>query len=168
MIFQKMLRGLQRWISPLSGVMNHIASVVLFLMMVLTILDVVLRKLASKSILGTVELSEFMLLTVVFFALARTETLDGHVKVDLILGRFSERTQGIVDMGTQFICFILALLMTWSSFTYSETMRLSREVTQDLLLPKFPFIYIVGVGCLILSFTLLMKFCTAALKVFRK
>jgi len=165
---QKLLTGLQRWIPPLSGVMNHIASVVLFLMMVLTILDVVLRKLASKSILGTVELSEFMLVAVVFFALAHTEVLDGHVKVDLILGRFSRRTQGIVDMCTQFICFVLSLLITWSSFTYSETMRLSKEVTQDLLLPKYPFIYIVGVGCLIFSITLLMKCCIAAVKVFRK
>jgi TRAP-type C4-dicarboxylate transport system permease small subunit len=134
-------------------------------MMILTILDVVLRKLASKSILGTVELTEFMLVILVFFALAQTELLDGHVRVDLVMSRFSDRVQGFMDMITQFVCFALSLLISWSSLVYSEEMRLSEEVTQDLLIPVYPFIYFVALGCLVLSFTLLIKFFLAAAKV---
>ena len=159
--------ALQRWIRPLSRIMSQISSVILFLMMILTIVDVVLRKLASKSILGTVELTEFMLVILVFFALAQTEVLDGHVKVDLIMSRFSERVQGLMDMITQFVCFVLSLLITWSSLVYSEKMRLSQEVTQDLLIPIYPFIYFVVLGCLILSFTLLIKFFMATAKALK-
>ncbi|MFC1580863.1 TRAP transporter small permease [Thermodesulfobacteriota bacterium] len=165
MNIEKLNAGLQRWIGPLSRLMSHVSSLILFLMMILTILDVVLRKMASKSILGTVELTEFMLVILVFFALAQTETLDGHVKVDLIMSRFSKRVQSIMDMITQFVCFILSLLITWSSLDYSEKMRLSEEVTQDLLIPIYPFIYFVALGCFVLSFTLLIKFFMATAKV---
>ena len=138
---------------------------ILFLMMLLTIADVFLRKVFSWSILGTVELTEFMLVILIFFSLAHTEILNGHVKVDLVMSRFGERTQGLFDMATQLACFILSGLITWSTLVYSEKMRASGEVTQDLWIPIYPFIYVVGIGCAILTLTLLIKFFMALIKV---
>lgn len=134
-------------------------------MMLLTITDVVLRKTISKSILGTVEVTEFMLVIVIFFALANTEIMNGHVKVDLVMSRFSERAQGFVDMFTQFVCFILSIMITWSSVIYSAQMRASGEVTQDLWIPVYPFIYLVALGSAVLALTLLIKFFLALGKV---
>jgi TRAP-type C4-dicarboxylate transport system permease small subunit len=158
-------QGLQSWVYPIGKILNHIASVILFLMMLLTIVDVFLRKVFSQSLLGTVEVTEFMLVVLVFFSLARTEALNGHVKVDLVMSRFGERAQGFVDMITQFACFVLSLLITWSTVVYSEKMRASGEVSQDLWLPIYPFIYVVAVGCVVLSLTLLVKFFMALLRV---
>ena len=155
----------ESWVKPISRFMSHVASVVLFLMMVLTILDVVLRKLLSKSILGTVEVTEFMLVFVIFLTLALTQIMNGHVKVDLVMSRFGERAQGIVDMITQLICFILTVVITWSTLIYSEKMRLSHEVSQDLWLPVFPVIYVVALGFALLALTLLIKFIAASIKV---
>jgi TRAP-type C4-dicarboxylate transport system permease small subunit len=87
------------------------------------------------------------------------------VKVDLVLSRFGERFQGVVDMVTQFICFLLCLIITWSTLVYSAQMRASGEVTQDLWLPVYPFLYIVALGCIVLAFTLLIKFLMALMKV---
>ena len=155
----------ESWVHPLSRFTSHIASVVLFLLMILTILDVFLRKVFSKSILGTVEMTEFLLVFVIFFALAITEIKNGHVKVDLVMSRFGERAQGIMDMITQLICFILTVVITWSTLIYSEKMRLSHEVSQDLWLPVFPVIYVVALGCALLALTLLIKFIAASIKV---
>jgi TRAP-type C4-dicarboxylate transport system permease small subunit len=155
----------ESWVKPISRFMSHVASVILFIMMILTILDVVLRKLLSKSILGTVEVTEFMLVFVIFFTLALTELLNGHVKVDLVMSRFSERVQGMADMITQFICLIISLLITWSTIIYSEKMRLSEEVSQDLWIPVFPVIYVVAFGCALLCLALLIKFIEALIKV---
>ena len=165
MKIEKLNKGLEGWVYPISKLMNRIASAILFLMMFLTITDVFLRKVFSQSILGTVEVTEFMMVIVVFFALAQTEILNGHVKVDLVMGRFGERAQGLVDMVTQFVCFILSGLITWSTLIYSEKMRASGEVSQDLWIPVYLFIYIVVVGCGILSITLLIKFFMALLRM---
>jgi len=160
-------QSFEKWAHPISRMMSRIASVILFLMMLLTIADVFLRKVFSKSILGTVELTEFMLVILIFFSLAQTEIMNGHVKVDLVVGRFSERAQGFVDMITQFICFLLSGLITWSTLIYSGKMRAVGEVSQDLWIPIYPFIYVVAAGCAILSFTLLIKFFMALIRVAR-
>jgi TRAP-type C4-dicarboxylate transport system permease small subunit len=110
-------------------------------------------------------MTEFLLVFVIFLALAITEIMNGHVKVDLVMNRFGERTQGIMDMITQLICFILAVVITWATLIYSEKMRLSQEVSQDLWLPVFPVIYVVALGCALLALTLLIKFIAASIKV---
>ena len=158
-------RNLESWIHPVSKVMSNVASVTLVVMMLLTVADVFLRKVFSHSILGTVEVTEFLLVIVIFFTLADTEILNGHVKVDLVMSRFSERARAAVDMITQFICFVLCVIFTWSTLVYSEQMRLSGEVSQDLWLPIYPFVYIVAAGCIIFAFSLLIKFLIALTKV---
>jgi hypothetical protein len=57
------------------------------------------------------------------------------------------------------------VIFAWSTLLYSEQMRLSGEVSQDLWLPVYPFIYIVVAGCSIFAFTLLIKFLIALTKV---
>jgi TRAP-type C4-dicarboxylate transport system permease small subunit len=136
-------------------------------MMLLTIADVFLRKTFSKSILGTVEVTEFMMVILVFFALAQTEVLNGHVKVDLVMSRFGEHTQALVDTITQLVCFLLLGLFTWSALVYSGKMRASAEVSQDLWLPIYPFVYVVVAGCALLSLTLLIKFLIALVKMIK-
>lgn len=167
MKIERLNQSLEAWIYPISRLMSWVASVILFSMMLLTITDVFLRKVFSRSILGTVEVTEFMLVIVIFFALAHTEVLDGHVKVDLVISRFSGRIQGLVDMITQFACFLLSGLITWSTVVYSEKMRVSGEVSQDLWIPIYPFLYIVAVGCGILALTLLTKFFIALMNVMK-
>ena len=165
MFVEVLKRKLEVWIYPVTKIMSRIASVTLVIMMLLTVTDVFLRKVFSYSILGTVEVTEFLLVIVVFFALADTEVLNGHVKVDLVMSRFGERAQGMVDLITQFICFLLCVIFALSTLIYSEQMRVSGEVSQDLWLPVYPFIYFVVAGCAIFALTLLIKFLIALTKV---
>ncbi len=155
-------------LNVISKLMSRISSVVLFFMMVLTIADVIGRKVFSHSILGTVELTEFMMLAVVFFGLAHTEVLNGNIKVDLFICRLEKTAQGFVDMVTQFVCFFLCGLLAWATLIYSEQMRASGEVSQDLWLPIYPFIYIVAVGFAVLGLVLLTKFFAAIQIMMRK
>jgi len=157
MKIEQLHRSFESWVYPISKTVNRIASAVLFLMMLLTIADVFLRKVFSQSILGTVEVTEFMMVILLFFAVTQTEILDGHVKVDLIMSRFGERTQALVDTITQLVCFLLFGLFTWSTLVYAEKMRASGEVSQDLWLPVYPFIYVVVLGCALLALSLLIK-----------
>ncbi|UCE33630.1 MAG: TRAP transporter small permease [Deltaproteobacteria bacterium] len=167
MKIQQLHHSVELWVNPISKIVNRIAYGVLFFMMLLTIADVFLRKVFSSSILGTVEVTEFMLLILVFFALAQTEVLNGHVKVDLVMGRFSERSQAMVDAITQLACFFLFGLFTWSALVYSGKMREAVEVSQDLWLPIFPFVYVVAAGCALLSLVLLTKFFMALVKIIK-
>ena len=73
---------------PIVRFVDRITWVVLFIMMLMTMADVFLRKFSNLSILGTVELTELMMIVIVFCSLAECQAGDGHIKVDLVLKRF--------------------------------------------------------------------------------
>ena len=165
MNIERLNQNFQSRIYPISKKLDRIASIILFFMMLLTVADVFLRKVFSRPIMGSVEVTEFMMVGLVFFSLAQTEVLNRHVKVDLLMSRLGEKTQGLIDMITQFVCFLLFGAITWSTLIYSAKMRASGEVSQDLWIPIYPFVYMVVMGCALLSTILLVKFLMALIKM---
>ncbi len=158
-------RLVQKFLYPIPKVMSRIGSFFLFLMMFLTIADVFLRKVFSKSILGTVEITEFMMVILVFFGLAQAEVVNDNVRVDIITNRFSDRSRQIIEVITQFCCFILFVLMTWYAFDYAVGKIGSGEVSQDLWIPMYPFVFVVALGFAALTIVLFFKSILALLKV---
>jgi TRAP-type C4-dicarboxylate transport system permease small subunit len=146
-----------KWIDTAADLLNRMAAGILFAMMLLAMTDVVLRKVFSQGVLGALELTEFMMAGVVFFALARTERLDRNVQVDLVMQRFSRRTQLFTAMLTGTFSCLLCLSIAAAMFVYAHAMRTSGEVSMDLWIPKYPFIYVVAAGCALLALILLMK-----------
>ena len=63
---------LERVISPVARVFNSAGVGILMVMMSLTVVDVFLRFVFNKPIVGAYEMSEFMMVILVFFALAYT------------------------------------------------------------------------------------------------
>jgi len=153
-----------RIISKITYIFNRLASIILFFMMFLTIGDVLLRKILNKSILGTVELSEFMMVIIVFFSLSWTELLDSHIKVDLVMKHLGKGIQTSTEIFTQLICSIFFGFATFSTLIYCFSMKISKEVSQDLWIPKYPFILLAAIGFGLLSIVLFIKFLIALKK----
>jgi len=162
------MRGFTRKVEsrfyPIVRFVDRITWVFLFIMMLMTMADVLLRKFSNLSILGTVELTELMMIIVVFSSLAECQVGDGHIKVDLVLKRFSPKVQSIFDVFTQFVCFALFSMMSLAIWQHANRMKEWGEVTIDLALPLYPFIYVAVIGCALLAFVLLIK-ALAALSV---
>ncbi len=75
----------------------RLAAIMLFLMMVLTFVDVIGRSALSAPIPGAAELTAILLAAVVFLALPATGILDRHISVDLIDGVLSDRVKRLRD-----------------------------------------------------------------------
>jgi TRAP-type C4-dicarboxylate transport system permease small subunit len=146
-----------KWVDGASGLLNRLAAGILFAMMLLTLADVVLRKLFQQGILGTLELSEFMMAGLVFFALAETERLDRNVHVDLLMKHASRRLQLLAALITRVLSGIMCLWVTAATFVYANNIRIAGEVSSDLWIPRYPFIYFVAAGLLVLAVVLFAK-----------
>jgi TRAP-type C4-dicarboxylate transport system permease small subunit len=153
-----------KWIDTAADLLNRMAAGILFAMMLLTMTDVVLRKVFNQGLLGALELTEFMMAVLIFFALAWTARLDRNVKMELVMKRFSRQTQPWIAMVTGTISCLLCLLIASAMFFYAYAMRASGEVSMDLWIPKYPFVYIMAAGCVVLALVHLMK----ALEAFRE
>lgn len=139
----------------LSRIAGYLATGVLGLLMLLTVANVILRDFFDKPIMGTPELSEFMMVLVVFLALAWCAITRKHVRVELLTGRFPTRVQAILSVVTLFLALGIFVIITWQSALESMVVY---DTTSLLRIPTAPFYWImtVGLGLFCLSILVLI------------
>lgn len=130
-------------IHNISRISGYVATGMLGIMMMVTVADVFMRYVFNRPITGTKEISEFLLVIVVFLALAWCAVARKHVKVDLLMSRFSMRTQLIVDTITLLAVLGIYVIITWQSFLESTEVD---TITSIIKLPHSPLYWIMTLG----------------------
>ena len=117
--------------------MNTLAGIVLFLMMMLTVADVILRCFGS-AILGTYELVAVAGAIVVGFAVPKTTWDKGHVCVDFLVENRSETVKNTVFIITRILGICLFALLSIFLLLKGIHLYKTGEVSLTLHIPYFP------------------------------
>ncbi len=136
-------------------------------MMFLTCADVIMRAFGHP-IFGAVEISGFLATTALACALPYTHSMKGHVGVDMLVRRMSDRGQAIVDFITGTLSMVLFGLISWQSFVYAGSMKQSGEVSMTLEFPAYIFIYFIGFAFSVFTLAILLDVIQYIKKVFQK
>ena len=155
------IERVQTVVQAVSELLNRFAVGLLLLLTFLTLGDILLRKFFNRGILGALELSEFLMTVIVFLSLAQGEILQRNVSFDLVLNRLPDRVRRQIRLlaGLVFGCFFG--LIAVAVVTYGRSMQTVGEMSPDLLIPKYPFIYVTASGCAMLSLVLFLEFLSA-------
>lgn len=150
---------------------SRIASVfgVVFLasMMSLTVADVVLRYFFNRPILGSVEMSEYLMVGAGFFGVAWCAVRRGHVQVDLVVRRFPEKTQNLIESVTLILGLTVVPLIAWQNFSQAVYVK-ADEVASDLLdIPSYPFYLIVAATYALLTLVMISLLVESIRKVLK-
>ncbi len=115
--------------------------------MALTLIDVSGRKLLSHSVPGSLELTELLMVVVIFAALPLVSLRGEHVvfdSLDTFLPRWAQRLQqGLVDL----FCMLLLLGLAWLMWDKAAQMAEYGDTTSQLKLSLGPFVQLMGVLC---------------------
>lgn len=139
----------------LSQVFVCIAGVFLAGMILLTCSNIFLR-LVWVPVKGTFELMGYFGAIVTALALGYTQLKKGHIAVDILVNRFSKKTQRILNSINYFICMIFFAIAGWQIGRWATTLRQTGEVTETLRIIYYPFTYGVALGCFIIALVLLI------------
>jgi TRAP-type C4-dicarboxylate transport system permease small subunit len=124
-----------------------LAGAALFAIMVLTFLDVSGRKMLSHSITGSLELTELLMVVVIFAALPLVSMKGEHVvfdSLDALLPIWVKIIQqGLIHIFCAALLFGLAYLMWQTGGEFAAT----GETTAQLKITKAPFIQGMGLLC---------------------
>jgi len=135
---------LNKIFESLCGVL---AGVALFAIMALTFFDVGGRKLLSHSITGSLELTELLMVVVIFAAMPLVSRRGEHVVFDSLDPYLPHSVRVVQRALVQAVCAItllgLGVLMWKTGTSFLE----SGETTAQLTIPKAPFIYGMSVFC---------------------
>ena len=168
MWLSKAADSLNRFIHPAVGVLHSVGVGVLAALMVLTAGDVILRYVFNRPIIGSYDLTEYMMAIVVSFGLAYCAFLKGHVRVDIVVSHFPQRIQSAIDSITGLLSVFLFSLITWQCFVYMKLLFDSGLDSTVLLIPRFPFTGLVCLGSAFLTIVLLADLLEFLSKVVRK
>jgi tripartite ATP-independent transporter DctM subunit len=161
MFAEKMVRILERVYSPLSRAMDVVGRAILACMVLLITSDVVLRYIFNRPIKGSYELIELMLAAITFLGLAYTQLMKDHVSVTLVTEKLSPRTVAILESASYLLCLIILALITWQAVVGAEVLRIQGTSSDLLLIPIYPFMWIVAFGCAVLCLVILGDFLKA-------
>lgn len=124
-----------------------LAATALFAIMALTFFDVLGRKFAGNSITGSLELTELMMVVVIFAALPLVSDRGEHVAFDSLdhyLPAWARRLQSAV---VNALCGAMLLGLGWLMWQTGGQFLETGETTAQLLILKAPFIYGMGLLC---------------------
>lgn len=135
---------MKKWLETLSALL---AGFALFAIMLLTFLDVGGRKLLSHSIPGSLELTELLMVVVIFGALPLVSERGEHVvfdSLDPLLPNWLKKIQrGLVHL----MCAAALLALGWLMWKTGNDFLATGETTAQLKILKAPFIHGMGLLC---------------------
>ena len=140
----------------------------LAIIMFLTFVDVVLRYVFNRPIVGSYELISYMMAILVAFGLAYCAVKKGHVTVDLLITHLPLPAKGIFESIIYFLSLVFFSLVTWQSALYvKETFNL-KLISAVLRIPAYPFVAIVVLGSAVFCLVLLVDFLNSLSKMVKK
>ncbi|MBN1103717.1 MAG: TRAP transporter large permease subunit [Deltaproteobacteria bacterium] len=153
-------RGVRHLVGFLSGMMERlnrkletVSAVIAGIMSVPIFLDVLSRMILGKSIPGIIEMEEFMMILIVFLALAVIQRDKGHVSIDLLFSRFPARLRDLLDISNYTVCLVVFSLMGWQ--TILQVIQKMGETSFSLGIPISVFLGVAALGTLLLALVLL-------------
>jgi TRAP-type C4-dicarboxylate transport system permease small subunit len=129
----------------LRTLLGTLAGASLFGMMVLTFLDVIGRKIVNHSVTGSVELTELMMLTLIFTALPLVSLSGAHVLFDLLDSSLSDKVKRWQAVGANLICTLLLAGSGWIVLNRALRTAAMEDITPQLAIPLAPFHFAAAV-----------------------
>ena len=131
----------------LDTVCSLIAGIALFAIMVLTFFDVTGRKLLDNSITGSLELTELLMVVVIFGALPLVSRKGEHVVFDSLDGFWPKGFVKFQKALVNLLCSVALLALGWLMLSTGIDFASFGETTAQLKISKAPFIMGMGLMC---------------------
>jgi TRAP-type transport system small permease protein len=131
----------------LDGLCGTLAALALFAIMALTLVDVAGRKLLSSSLPGSLELTEILMVVVIFASLPLVSLHGEHVAFDSLDRWLHPRVRRLQHTVMEALCAAAMVGIAWLMWVKAGQMLSYGDVTAQLKLPVGAFVYVMSVLC---------------------
>jgi TRAP-type C4-dicarboxylate transport system permease small subunit len=138
------------WERRADAALGIAASAILFCMMTLTFVDVVLRYVFNRPLRGGFEVTELMLLALIFAGLPLVTHAGEHVTMDLIDRWLSPRARNALSRLMEAVSAALMFALTWFMWIKAQRIAGYGDTTDVLRIAVGPFVYFM-VAMILLS-----------------
>ena len=127
-----MLIKVEQIFMRINRILGKILSGVLLLMALNVFFDVIMRYFFRNSSVGMQEMEWHLFSIVILFGVSVALLDEGHVRVDFLYDRYSEKSKAIINIiGTILFLLPLALLILFGSFDFVKDAYDINEISED-------------------------------------
>lgn len=155
-------------INSVTRIVGLVAMGVLAAMMLLTVADVLLRFSINKPIIGTTEITELMMVVAVFLGFAWCALRGKHVRVELVVSRYSPSVQAVIDSIIYLVGLVIVVILGWQTFLESLNVQRLHLTYSYIEVPKFPFYMVVALGYAVLFLAMVALLVQNIMKVAKR
>lgn len=144
------MKTLFRGIKKINLFFALVAGFVVLLLTVVILYDVTFRYIFLKPLAWSIDFGELAMLVVIYMPAALLSQEGGHIRVDMLVSRFSRGKREILELFSSIAGLCFAVLLAWQAFvtvgaTYSEG-------TQTMIgrLPVYPAVAFFAAGSFLL------------------
>jgi TRAP-type C4-dicarboxylate transport system permease small subunit len=130
-----------KWERQADALLGLAASVLLFGMMLLTFADVVGRYLFNRPIRGAFEVTELLLLVLIFAGLPLVSHADEHVTMDFIDRILTSDLRARWARAMHAVCAAIMFFLTWQVWIKAGRIASYGDTTDVLRIAIGPFVY---------------------------
>jgi TRAP-type C4-dicarboxylate transport system permease small subunit len=141
----------------LDRALGAAAAALLFSLMGLTAADVVGRYIFNWPIRGAFEITELLLLALIFAGLPLASRADEHVTLDFIDMLFGPGGRLLLRRLSHLACGLLTLGLAWRVWIKAGKIAGYGDTTEVLRLPVGPFVYFMAIMVLVTAIVHLVK-----------
>lgn len=140
--------GLKKRRSP-STYLSYIGNFALAAMMLLSTVDVIGRYFFNAPVLGAYEITEYLMLIMVFSYLALAQSEKAHINVDIVFNHLPAGLRHVLERLNHLVCLLMMLLVSWMSLQRIWELKRTGEASVLLKIPDYPFALFLVIGCLV-------------------
>ena len=132
------------WERRADAALGLAASALLFAMMCLTFVDVVARYVFNRPIRGAFEVTELLLLVLIFAGLPLVSHADEHVTMDFTDHFLGPQTRARLDRAVNAVVAALMFFMAWQVWIRAARVSSYGDATDVLRIAYGPFVYFMA------------------------
>jgi len=109
-----------RYVDAISTVVGKFSQYLVFGMMGLLLYESISRTIFNRPHIWVVEMAQFTMAAYYLLGGGYSMILEGHVRMDLLYGRWSRKTQAVMDMLTSIVLFFYLGILLFGSISSLE------------------------------------------------
>ena len=156
--------ALEKAIGQICRYIGYIGMAVLMGMMLLTVIDITLRRVFNSPLPYSFELTENFLVVVAFCSIAFTTSVGRHISINVLVEKSPPWARKYTERVTDLICVAVFFLVAWRSTLRAIHMIDIGQVTGVLEMPYYPFFFVVALGSALAGLTILLQMVNSSLR----
>ena len=139
----KVLKKLEWFYNQAGWVAGGLAAI----MMIATVREVIGRYAFHSPTLWSIELSGYLLVGLVYLGAAYTTLIEGHVRIDLLYGKFKGKRKAIVDIAISVLAIAYCTVLVWQGGILAwDSLAMHATSAEAMMWPLFPSQVLVPIG----------------------